>query len=122
MKLKKNQKKVFNSPIKNKCPENVRKIAGKLSRQIPDKFRKLNVQKLFQKGFIFQRSEFVRNQFLSSFCPEFVWNLSGILNGKCPENIQISHFNFSQIYSLISAEFIIKFQSNLELNISQIYI
>src|SRR6266542_3704265 len=99
-----------------------RRIIKKLTRQIPDKFRKLNVQKLFQKGFIFQRSEFVRNQFLSSFCPEFVWNLSGILNGKCPENIQISHFNFSQIYSLISAEFIIKFQSNLELNISQIYI
>src|SRR6266498_1198357 len=97
------------NPIKNKCPENVRKIARKLSRQILDKFRKLNVQKLFQKEFIFQRSEFVRN-------------LSGILNRNCPENIQISHFNFSQIYSLISAEFIIKFQSNLELNISQIYI
>src|SRR6266542_2590162 len=87
------------NPIKNKCPENVQKIAGKLSRQIPDKFRKLNVQKLFQKGFIFQHSEFVRNQFLSGFCPEFVRNLSGILNRNCPENIQISHFNFSQIYS-----------------------
>src|SRR6266542_3392077 len=108
--------------MSGKCPENCQKIVQTNSRQIPDKFRKLNVQKLFQKEFIFQRSEFVRNQFLSSFCPEFVQNLSGILNENCPENIQISHFNFSQIYSLISAEFIIKFQSNLKLNISQIYI
>src|SRR6266496_5753691 len=83
-------------PIKNKCPENVWKIAGKLFGQILDKFWKLNVQKLFQNEFIFRRSEFVQNQCLFSFCPEFVWNLSRILNRNYPENIQISHFNFGQ--------------------------
>ena len=72
-------------PIKNKCPENVWKIAGKLFGQILDKFWKLNVQKLFQNEFIFRRSEFVQNQFLSGFCPEFIQNFKWKLSRKHPD-------------------------------------
>src|SRR6266542_450670 len=94
-------------PIKNKCPENVRKIVQTNSGQIPE----TECPEIISKRVHFPTFR---------ICPEpvFVQFLSRI----CPENIQIFHFNFSQIYSLISAEFIIKFQLNLELNISKIYI
>src|SRR6266496_2024812 len=97
--------------MSRKCPENCQKIVQTNSGQIPE----TECPEIVPKRVHFPTF---------GICPEpvFVQNLSGILNGNCPENIQISHFNFSQIYSLISAEFIIKFQSNLELNISQIYI
>lgn len=75
----------------------------------------------------------------SRICPVFVlnfgqsifndekkvfWALSGYFHdvfrtfsGHCPENVQklyITIVNFSRTYSLIPAEFITKFQSNLE--------
>ena len=97
--------------MSRKCLENCQKIVWTNSRQIPE----TECPEIVPKRVHFPTFR---------ICPEpvFVQFLSGILNGNCPENIQISHFNFSQIYSLFSAEFIIKFQSNLELNISQIYI
>jgi hypothetical protein len=60
-------------PIKNKCPENVKKMSGKKTIQIPDKW----LSGKCSKNTLVSRH---------SFCPEFVLVL--VLSSICPYSVQ----------------------------------